>query len=247
MTLRLGIDVGGSGIKGALVDLGEGRLLTERVRIKTPHPSTPQAVADTIGEVARQTGWDGAAFGCAVPAVVTRGVVRTAANIDDSWIGTDGAELIERTVGAPVTLLNDADAAGLAEMQFGAGVDERGVVLMLTFGTGIGSAVFIDGLLVPNTELGHLEVDGTDGEDRASAKAQEDENLSYVEWSQRVNRYLDAAETVLWPDLIIFGGGISKEHDEFLHLLDTRARIVPAELRNNAGIIGAAVACQEAS
>ncbi len=245
MTDRLGIDVGGSGIKGALVDLAAGELQTERFRIKTPQPATPDAVAATVAEVAVATGWDEGRFGCALPAVVTHGVVRTAANIDAAWIGTDGRELIAETVGSPVTLLNDADAAGLAEMRFGAGRDHDGVVLMLTFGTGIGSALFVDGALVPNTELGHLEVDGHDAEDRASAKAQEDEELSYEEWTGRVNRYLRAVETVLWPDLIVFGGGISKQHDEFFDLLEARAPIVPATLRNNAGIIGAALAAEE--
>jgi polyphosphate glucokinase len=246
VTSRLGIDVGGSGIKGALVDLDAGELVTDRFRIETPQPATPQAVAATVAEVATSTGWDGTPFGCALPAVVTHGVVRTAANIDPAWIGTDGCDLIEGAVGAAVTLLNDADAAGLAEMRFGAGRGHNGLVLMLTFGTGIGSALFVDGTLVPNTELGHLEVDGHDAEDRASAKVQEDEDLSYEEWTRRVNRYLGAVETVLWPDLIVFGGGISKEHDEFFDLLESRAPIVPAALRNNAGIIGAALAAEEA-
>jgi polyphosphate glucokinase len=247
VTIRLGIDVGGSGIKGALVDLDRGALVTERFRIPTPQPSTPTAVAEVVAQVAEQTGWDGNAFGCALPAVVTRGIVRTAANIDDGWIGTDGAGLICDLVGCPVTLLNDADAAGLAEMRYGVGVNVPGQVLMLTFGTGIGSALFEAGVLVENTELGHLEVDGDVGEDRAAARIYEDEDLTYEEWAVRVNRYLQAVETVLWPDLIIFGGGISKQFDEYSHMLAARARIVPAAMRNNAGIIGAALASQEAS
>lgn len=242
----LGIDVGGSGIKGALVDLDAGELVTERFRIPTPQPSTPDAVVEVIAEVAASSGWDGGPFGCALPAVVTHGVVWTAANIDDGWIGTDGAKLIGTRVGCDVTLLNDADAAGLAEMRYGTGRDENGGVLMLTFGTGIGSALFENGVLVPNTELGHLEVDGYAGEDRAAARVYEDEEMTYEEWAVRVNRYLDAVETVLWPDLIIFGGGISKRFDDFGHLLETRAPVRPAAMRNNAGIIGAALASASA-
>jgi len=247
VTSRLGIDVGGSGIKGALVDLEIGELRTDRVRIPTPQPATPDAVAATVAAVAAATGWDGAGFGCALPAVVTRGVVRTAANIDPAWVEVDGSALIQEHVGCDVVLLNDADAAGIAEVRYGAAREEDGVVLMLTFGTGIGSAVFVNNTLVPNTELGHLEVDGEPGEDRASAKVQEDLELSWPDWLNRVNRYLDAVETILWPDLIVFGGGISKEYAEFSALLDTRAPIVPAALRNNAGIIGAALAAFEAA
>jgi len=247
LSTALGIDVGGTGIKGALVDLDAGELHTDRVRIRTPQPATPDAVAATIAEVATQTGWTGPRLGCALPAVVKDGIVRTAANIDAGWIGFDAQSLIASVVGTPVTLLNDADAAGMAEMRYGAGRDEEGVVLLLTFGTGIGSAVFAGGVLVPNTELGHLQIDGVDAELRASAKVQDDENLSYPEWTARVNRYLSAVEAILWPDLIVIGGGISKDHAEFLDMLVVRARIVPATLRNHAGIIGAALACKEAT
>ncbi len=247
MTTSLGIDVGGSGIKGALVDLAIGEFATERIRIRTPQPATPDAVAATIAEVAAQTGWSGPKLGCALPAVVTAGVVRTAANIDASWVGVDACALIASAVGTPVTLLNDADAAGLAEMRFGAGRGEEGTVLLLTFGTGIGSALFSGGSLVPNTELGHLQIDGVDAELRAAARIQEEEQLTYPEWTSRVNKYLAAVERILWPDLIVIGGGISKEHAEFLGMLESRARIVPATLRNQAGIIGAALACQEAT
>lgn len=241
----LGIDVGGSGVKGAIADLEAGSMLTERFRIKTPQPATPSAVAATIADVASQTGWSGDRFGCALPGVVISGMLHTAAHLDPGWIGLDARSLIESAVGEPVVLLNDADAALLAEMRFGAGRDEHGVVLLLTFGTGIGSALFAGGVLVPNTEFGHIEVDGVEAEERASAKAQEDEELTYAQWTSRVNRYLAALETVLWPDLIVIGGGISKEHAEFLDLLEARARIVPAALRNHAGIIGAALASQE--
>lgn len=247
MNTALGIDVGGSGVKGALVDLVGGQLATERIRIPTPQPATPDAVAATVADVVAQTGWSGWRFGCALPGVVTDGTVRTAAHIDPAWIDFDGRTLIASAVGAAVTLLNDADAAGLAEMRFGAGRGEKGVVLLLAFGTGIGSAVFSDGVLVPNTEFGHMEVDGVAAESRASAKVQEEEELEYPQWTTRVNRYLAALETVLWPDLIVIGGGISKEHGEFLGLLEARARIVPAALRNNAGIIGAALASEEAT
>ena len=247
LSTALGIDVGGSGIKGALVDLTVGELHTDRIRIPTPQPATPDAVAATIVEVATQTGWTGPRLGCALPAVVKDGIVRTAANIDASWIDLDAQSLIASTVGTPVTLLNDADAAGIAEMRYGAGRGEEGVVLLLTFGTGIGSAVFSRGVLVPNTEFGHLQIDGVAAEVAASAKVQEDEDLTYTEWTARVNRYLRAVEVILWPDLIVIGGGISKEHAEFLDLLEARARIVPAALRNHAGIIGAALACKEAT
>jgi polyphosphate glucokinase len=247
VTTSLGIDVGGSGIKGALVDIDTGVLTTDRIRIRTPDPATPAAVAATIAEVAAATGWSGSHFGCTLPAVVADGIVRSAANIHSSWIDIDGSALLEAAVGAPVVLLNDADAAGLAEMRFGAGRDEPGVVLLLTFGTGIGSSVFSRGALVPNTELGHMVIDGVEAEVTASAKAQEDEALTFAEWSARVNRFLEAAETILWPDLIIFGGGISKEYSQYGELLESRARIVPAAFRNEAGIIGAALATREAT
>jgi polyphosphate glucokinase len=245
VSTSLGIDVGGSGIKGALVDLETGELTTDRVRVRTPHPATPAAVVATVAEVAAATGWSGTRFGCTLPAVVADGIVRTAANIDSSWIDIDGRAVLKAALGAPVVLLNDADAAGLAEMRFGAGRGEPGVVLVLTFGTGIGSGVFSKGALVPNTELGHMTIDGVEAEVTASAKAQEEERLDFPEWSRRVNRFLAAAEAILWPDLIIIGGGISKEYAEFAELLESRARIVPATFRNEAGIIGAALATQE--
>lgn len=247
MSTSLGIDVGGSGIKGALVDLSIGELAGDRVRIRTPQPATPDAVATTIASVASEVGWSRDRLGCALPAVVTGGVVQTAYHIDPSWVGLDAQAVVSAAIGAPVTILNDADAAGLAEMRFGAGREERGLVLLLTFGTGIGSALFSDGVLFPNTEFGHLQVDGVDAELRAAARIRKEENLTYPEWTDRVNRYLDAIEKMLWPDLIVVGGGISKKHAEFLHLLNARARIVPATLRNHAGIIGAALACQKAT
>lgn len=239
----LGIDIGGSGIKGAPVDLDEGRFAEDRHRIDTPEESTPEAVADIVAEVCAEFDGDvpdGSPVGVTVPAVVHHGTVRTAANIDRAWIGTDAETLLSQRLGRPVVVMNDADAAGAAEMHFGAGRSVQGVVLMTTLGTGIGSALFLDGELLPNTELGHLELDGEDAEDRASSAARDDEDLSWEEWAQRLQRYYSHVEDLLWPDLIIVGGGVSKKADRFLPLLHLRAPIVPARLRNDAGIIGAA-------
>lgn len=241
----MGVDIGGSGIKGAPVDTEIGELIGKRIRIPTPQPSKPKDVARVVGELVRQWKWTGP-IGCTFPAVVQHGVVHTAANVDQSWIGANGQRLFEEETGQPVVLLNDADAAGIAEMTFGAGRDQQGVVLMLTFGTGVGSALFSDGVLVPNTELGHIEVRGKDGEDRASDRAREERGWDWEQWTKRVNEYLERLELLLWPDLIIFGGGVSKEWAEFGHLLKTKARIVPAELRNEAGIVGAALAAGHA-
>ncbi len=244
MTASFGIDVGGSGIKGAKVEVETGELLTERFRIPTPRPALADPMMDVAAEIVAKGKWDGP-VGCAFPAVVHHGVVHTAANIDESWIGRNGPALLSRRTGHPSLFLNDADAAGIAEMRFGAGVGEGGVVLMLTFGTGIGSALFVEGRLHPNTELGHLELDGHDAEDRAAARLREDGELGWAEWIARVQRYLAHVESLLWPDLIIFGGGISKKHKRILPGLDIRTRIVPAVLRNNAGIVGAALAAHE--
>lgn len=240
MTERLGVDFGGTGIKAAIVDIDEGSLVTDRFRLDTPHPSTPEAVAATVREVAAGTGWEGPA-GVAVPAVVVEGIVRTAANIDAAWIGTDAEALFTQALGGPITALNDADAAGVAEARLGAG-DHPGTVLVLTLGTGIGSALFVGGRLVPNTELGHIVIDGRDAEDVMSAKAREEAGLDFEEWANLLNRYLDYVELLLWPDLIVIGGGIIKRAGEFMHLLESRAPMVPARLLNNAGIVGAALA-----
>lgn len=239
----LGIDIGGSGIKGAPVDTEKGELLEERHRIPTPQPSTPDAVADVVAEIAQQFKWKGP-IGCTFPAVVKGGVVYSAANVDKRWIGTNGKALFEEKTGCKVTLVNDADAAGLAEMRFGAGQSEDGLVIMLTFGTGIGSALFIDGHLVPNTELGHLEIRGKDAEARASARVRQEKDLSWPKWAERVDEYLQRVEFLFSPDLFIIGGGVSKSYERFLPLLNTRARIVPAQLLNDAGIVGAAVAAK---
>ncbi|MQA09106.1 MAG: ROK family protein [Pseudonocardiaceae bacterium] len=246
-TRGFGIDVGGSGIKGCLVDLEAGQLLTKRVRIPTPQPSTPDAVADVVAEIVAKFDWDGP-VGITLPAVIKQGVAQTAANIDKSWIDTDADALFAKRIGrseADVAMLNDADAAGLAEMRFGAPEVRRGVTVLLTFGTGIGSALFNDGVLVPNTEFGHLEVEGHDAETRAAASVKDDKGLSWEEWTGRVSTYIRALESVLWPDTIIAGGGVSKVAKEWLPLLDVRAKVAAASRQNAAGIIGAAVAAAE--
>jgi polyphosphate glucokinase len=237
----LGIDVGGSGIKGAPVDVETGTLVEHRFRIATPQPSQPEAVAGGVAAVAEHFAWRGP-IGCTFPAVIKHGVAWSAANVDSSWIGTNGQELFAQATGCPVVLLNDADAAGLAEMRFGAGRDRMGVVMVLTFGTGIGSAVFLDGKLLPNTELGHLEVRGRDAEHRASEAARERKKLSWKAWAVHVSEYLGVLEKLFSPDLFIFGGGVSRKHEKFFAYLHTRAEIVPAQLLNNAGIVGAALA-----
>ena len=235
-----GIDIGGSGIKGAPVDIATGKLTQDRLRVPTPQPAKPHAVADVVREVLDHFGWTGP-FGCTFPAVVQHGVVRTAANVHHSWVGTDATALLrERTGRAPV-VVNDADAAGLAEVQFGAAKGRGGTVLVITLGTGIGSALVHDGVLVPNTELGHLEIDGHDAETRAADSAREREGMSWEEWGGRLTRYFTHVEDLLWPDLIVVGGGVSKKSDHWLPHVRARTPIVPAALRNEAGIIGAAV------
>ena len=236
-----GVDIGGSGIKGAPVDIRKGVLVEKRHRIPTPQPSTPEAVTDVVTEIAQHFNWQGP-IGCTFPAVIKKGVAYSAANVDESWIGTNGENLIRKKCGCPVLLINDADAAGIAEMEFGAGKGHTGVVIVLTFGTGIGSAVFTNGHLVPNTEFGHMEVRGKDAEDRAADRIRKGKELSWEKWAERVNEFLGRMEIVFSPDLFIIGGGVSKKHDNYLHLLDTQAEIVPAQMRNEAGIIGAAMA-----
>ncbi len=238
-----GVDIGGSGIKGAPVDLERGELAQDRHKVLTPHPSSPAAVADAVAEVVGNFGWSGP-VGITFPGVVTSGVTRTAANVDKSWVDMDASRLLgDRLGGMPVTVLNDADAAGVAEMTFGAGRGRKGTVILLTFGTGIGSALFIDGRLVPNTELGHLELHGHDAESHASTKAKEDEDLSWQHWAHRVQKYLAHVEMLFSPELFIVGGGVSRKAEKFLPLIEgIRAEIVPAELRNDAGIVGAAMA-----
>ncbi|MBE2997646.1 ROK family protein [Nocardiopsis sp. HNM0947] len=242
----LGIDIGGSGIKGAPVDLGTGEFLTERVKIATPELSTPEAVAEVVGEISgRFPETAGTPVGITFPGVVQQGVVRTAANVDRSWIGTDAGSLFSGVLGRPVRVLNDADAAALAEAHYGAARTTSGVVLLTTLGTGIGTALVVHGRLVPNTEFGHLEIDGHDAESRASSGAKNRDGLSYHAWAvERLQRYYRVVEDLVWPDLIVVGGGVSRKADKFLPHLDLRTPTVPAELRNTAGIVGAVLAAQ---
>ena len=237
----LGIDIGGTGIKGAPVDVETGQLTEERKKIDTPHPATPAAVTEVVRELAGSFGWTGP-IGVTFPGVVTKGTIQTAANVDKAWIGTDAAELFGKALGSEVIVLNDADAAGVAEMTFGSGVGVPGTVLMLTFGTGIGSALFVDGKLVPNTEFGHIEIDGKDAEKRASERAKELHDLSWSKWAGRVDEYMQQMEALLSPGLIIVGGGISRESEKWVPLLTgVRSKIVAATLQNDAGIVGAAM------
>ncbi|GAB2799427.1 ROK family protein [Streptomyces chlorus] len=238
-----GVDIGGSGIKGAPVDLDKGDLAQERYKVLTPHPSTPDAVADGVKEVVDHFGWTGP-VGVTFPGVVTDGTtIRSAANVDKSWVDTDARALLgDRLGGLPVTVVNDADAAGVAEVHFGAGRGRRGTVILLTLGTGIGSAVFVDGVLVPNTELGHLELHGHEAEKRASSKAREDHELTWEHWARRVQKYLAHVEMLFSPELFVIGGGVSRKSERFLpHIQGIKAEVVPAQLQNNAGIVGAAM------
>ncbi|HEX9359332.1 MAG TPA: ROK family protein [Streptosporangiaceae bacterium] len=237
----LGIDIGGTGIKAAPVDTAKGTLLTERVKVETPRPALPDAVAAVVALHVQHFDWTGP-VGVAFPGVVVDGVTMTAANLDPAWVGLDTRALFSKATGVPVTLINDADAAGLAEMRFGAGAGHQGTVLMLTFGTGIGSAMFRGGMLIPNTELGHIEVRGRDAETRASERAKELHDLSWDKWAGRVEEYLHHVEALTAPDLVIIGGGISRKADKFLPLLTSlRATVVPAAMHNDAGIVGAAL------
>ena len=240
----LGIDIGGSGIKGAPVDIKKGTMLTARYRIPTPDPAKPRPVASTVADIVGHFEWQGP-VGCGFPAVVRRGVVSSAANIHKKWIGTNAQELFSKVTGCPTTVINDADAAGLAEMAFGAGKDHAGTVLLITIGTGLGTAIFNDGHLLPNTELGHLEVDCYEAELRASDAVRKRENLTWKKWVKRLDEYLLTMERLITPDLIILGGGVSKKHENFIPLLSVKTEVVPAHLLNEAGIIGAALAGRE--
>lgn len=243
----LGIDIGGTGIKAAPVDTESGQLTAVRQKVQTPHPATPDAVVEVAARLLQNFSWTGP-VGMTFPGVVVDGVVHTAANVDHGWIGVDAAKTFEAATKLTATVLNDADAAGAAEMRFGAGKGVSGTVLLLTFGTGIGSALFTDGVLVPNTEFGHIEIRGKDAEKRASELAREERDLSWEAWAERVDEYLAHMEALLSPALIIIGGGISRKSDKFLPLLTgLRARVVPAALHNDAGIVGAALAADAAS
>lgn len=242
-----GVDVGGSGVKGGVVDLDTGQLIGERFKLPTPQPATPEAVAKTVAAVVREFGWaDG--LGVTYPGVVTDGIVRTAANVDKGWIGTDARKVISAELGGQsVTVLNDADAAGLAEEKFGAGRDNTGLIVLLTFGTGIGSAVIHNGILLPNTEFGHLEVRGKEAEHRAASSIKESKDWSYARWTEEVTKVLEVVENAIWPDLFIAGGGISRKADKWIPLLKNRTPVVAAALQNSAGIVGAAMAAEVAA
>lgn len=246
----VGLDIGGSGIKAGVVDVEAGELVAERLRIPTPEGGKPDEVVLVASAVVAKVVLTGPepttrTVGVGFPAVVQHGVTRTAANVHPDWIGAPATDMLTAAVERRCVVANDADVAGLAEVRFGAGRGVKGVVVVTTLGTGIGSALFVDGVLVPNTEFGHLEIDGVDAETRAADSAREREDLSWKDWAKRLQRYYGQLETLLQPDLIIVGGGVSKKHDKFLPLLELRSTIVPAELRNEAGIIGAAVMAAE--
>ena len=242
----VGVDVGGTGIKGAPVDVANGRLAAERVRSPTPSPATPQAVADVVSQVLRQIGVPGP-VGLTLPAVVRGGIVETASNIDPAWIGVDAVDLFSAATGRAVAVVNDADAAGMAEVRFGAGLDKAGVTAVITLGTGIGSALFVDGTLVPNCELGHLPLHPGVAEDWAAASVRVNDELSWNEYADRLQVYLELVQRVLWPKLIIIGGGVSENASKFLPKIELRTPIVPAQLLNDAGIIGAALHTPDAA
>lgn len=239
----LGIDVGGSGIKGAPVDVSTGELLEERYRIKTPKGAKPEPVAETAAKIANYFDWKGP-IGIGFPAPIKGGVAMMAANISKKWVGVNADELFSQMTGLPCTTLNDADAAGLAEMGFGAGRGQPGTVIVLTLGTGIGTAIFNRGRLLPNTEFGHVEVDGYEAELRASDFARKREDLSWKQYAKRLDRYLEVMEKLFWPNLFIVGGGISKKNEKYLPLLSIDTPVVPAQMLNEAGIIGAALAAR---
>ena len=240
----LGIDIGGSGIKGAPVDTESGTLLASRYRLPTPSPAKPRPVAETVAQVAKHFNWKGE-LGIGFPGVVRKGVTLTAANIHEDWEGLNAAKFIKKVTGRKTCIINDADAAGLAEMSFGAGKDRQGVVMLVTIGTGLGTALFTDGHLLPNCEFGHLEIDGVQAEWMASDAARKREKLSWKKWGHRFDKFLHTMERLIWPDLIILGGGISKKHENFMPYITVHAEVLPAQMLNEAGIVGAAVgACK---
>ena len=240
----LGIDIGGTGIKGAVVDTATGQLVRDRIRLQTPQPATPKSLCRTVFEVVAHFGWSGP-VGCGFPGIIRQGVVRSAAHVSSKWLGKNVKENLDEATGCSFRVLNDADVAGLAEARFGAGKDEVGTVLLLTLGTGIGSALFIDGTLVPNTEFGHVQLKGHDAEYWAADSVRKKRKLGWKKWAKQVNLYLQKMEFYLSPDLIIIGGGASRKHEKFIPQLELDARVVPAQLRNEAGIVGAAVAGAE--
>jgi polyphosphate glucokinase len=239
----LGLDIGGTGIKGAIVDTDTGELIAERFRLLTPSPATPDAIVATTAKVVKHFDWQGPA-GCGFPAAIKGGVACTAANVSKKWLGVNVSEALSDATGCAVTVINDADAAGLAEMRFGAGRGRAGTVLIITLGTGIGTAIFVNGQLVPNMELGHIEIDGQDAEMLAAEIVRKRQDLSWKKWGKQVDRYLQAIEKLIWPDLIIIGGGASKRHDKFFPQFTVQTEVVPAEMLNEAGIVGAALAAE---
>jgi polyphosphate glucokinase len=241
MKNAIGIDIGGTGIKGALVNLKKGELITERFRFDTPNGGQPESVVETLKQLVRQIDAPKKTpIGICFPAPVKNGVTLSASNVSDEWIGLNASKLFSKALGAEIVLLNDADAAGVAEIMFGAGQDRKGLVLMCTLGTGIGTALFMNGKLIPNTELGHIEIDGVDYETKAAYSAKERDNLSFEQWSKILSKYFDRLNRLFYPDLIIIGGGVSKDHSSFVHMIESSVEIVPAKSKNNAGIIGAA-------
>ena len=237
----VGIDIGGTGIKGALVSTKSGELRSERIKLATPEGGEPEAIAEVVREIAAAVDdKPERSLGICFPAVVKHGITQSAANVSDRWIGLDADELFSSTLNRHVHVINDADAAGVAEVKFGAGRKRSGLTVMTTLGTGIGSALFYNGVLIPNAELGHLEIEGVDYETRASFAAMERDQLSFDEWAERLQLYYSTLEKLLTPDLFIVGGGVSKSHEQFLPLLKLKTEIVPAALQNSAGIIGAA-------
>jgi polyphosphate glucokinase len=243
-SIVMGVDIGGTGIKGAPVDVREGKLADERFRVLTPNPATPKAVSDVVDQVVDHFGWKGP-VGATFPAVVKNGVTLTAANVNEQWVGIDAEALLSERLDAPTIVLNDADAAGLAEIRFGAGRDRMGTVVMITLGTGIGCGMFHDGVLIPNFELGHIEIDGKDAETIAADSVRERKGLNWKEYAHRVEKYIRHLDALVWPDLVIVGGGVSKHADKWLPRLDVRPEVVPAALLNEAGIVGAAIAAAE--
>ncbi|GJM16032.1 MAG: polyphosphate glucokinase [Thermodesulfobacteriota bacterium] len=243
----LGIDIGGTGIKAAPVDIKKGVLLEDRLRLETPQPPTPRAMLEVIGQLIEHWEWKGK-IGCGFPGVLKHGEVHTAANLSKQWVGINLADQINKISSCEAVVINDADSAGLAEMKFGAGKEYNkhggGVVIMVTLGTGIGTALFVDGHLVHNTELGHIEIDGKDAEKRAAASVRERKKLSWKKWGHRVNTYLQTMEKLLSPDLFIIGGGVSKKPEKFFDFIELKAKIVPAEMHNDAGIVGAALSIE---
>jgi polyphosphate glucokinase len=242
----LGIDVGGSGIKGAPVETKTGELLAERIRIKTPKDAEPQPVVEVVAEIARSFNWK-KPIGIGFPAPIKAGITMMAANVSNKWVGTNADDLFTKITGCDCTMINDADAAGLAEVKFGAGKGQPGTVIMITLGTGIGTAIFHRGNLLPNTEFGHLEINGEEGEHRASDAARQRDGLSWKKYAKRLNKYLIAMERLFWPDLFIIGGGISKESEKYIPRLTIETMVIPAQFLNEAGIVGAALAARTGS